>query len=442
MEGMEEVKACLFGFFIGDALGVPVEFENRSYLKENKVMGMLEYGTHNQPKGTWSDDSSMLLATIDGILKSEEKINYKEIMNNFLEWKKTGKYTPFKEVFDIGNSTREAIDRYEINLENDIDNIICGSNNINSNGNGSLMRILPITLYLHFLNIDYFEKKYLETIATISSMTHAHEYSILSCYIYSIFTSELMKEKEKRKAFQNMQKILQKYYENTKISALKDVFKRLLFEDFESKKEEEIASSGYCVDSLETSIWCILNTNNFEEAVLTAVNLGNDTDTIGALTASLAGVLYGYESIPNEWIECLQKKEYLNEMVESFIIYLKEKSREKGEKSMDLKLLEETIKDLETNKDACILHEKEGYGTIIGEQLDRFIKYLNEQNLMDKDYVKKDIKKEISEMNVEEILTTITKIIRSERFVSGEIYFNFKNQTLLNLIKRLYELSK
>lgn len=107
------IKASLFGFFIGDALGVPVEFIDRNSLKKNNITDMEEYGTHNQPKGTWSDDSSMVLATIDGILKSNvPDIDYKKIMNNFLQWKQKGEFTPFHQVFDIGISTSSALSVY------------------------------------------------------------------------------------------------------------------------------------------------------------------------------------------------------------------------------------------------------------------------------------------------------------------------------------------
>ena len=183
------IKASLYGFFIGDALGVPVEFMDRSSLKQNRVIDMREYGTHYQPKGTWSDDSSMVLATIDGLLNSDlPNIDYSKIMYNFVEWKTKGEFTPNNNVFDIGLTTSSAIYKYQQNIRNgNLQDVVCGSGDIKSNGNGSLTRILPISLYFYFLGTDYSDSKMFDTIKIISSMTHAHIYSILGCYIYTIY---------------------------------------------------------------------------------------------------------------------------------------------------------------------------------------------------------------------------------------------------------------
>ena len=164
------LKGSLFGFFVGDALGVPVEFFSREELKKHRIKDMEEFGTHHQPKGTWSDDSSMVIATIDSLNKSNA-INYKDIMNNFIKWYKNGEYTPFGEVFDIGNATAVALNKYV----NDQKDFRCGSSEVYSNGNGSLMRILPISLYLHYTDDDMYE-----VVRNISSMTHSHIFSVFS----------------------------------------------------------------------------------------------------------------------------------------------------------------------------------------------------------------------------------------------------------------------
>ena len=320
------VKASIYGFIIGDALGVPVEFLSRETLKDNPIKDMEEYGTHNQPKGTWSDDTSMVLATIDGIINSQESnIDYKKVITNFLNWKQKGEFTPFGKVFDIGNSTSYALSVYQQHIsDNNADDVICGTGNINSNGNGSLMRILPISLYLYYLGINYNEDKFFEIIKIISSMTHSHIYSILGCYIYTIYLIELIKEKDKIIAYKNMQNILQNICDkNNELIDIKNIYGRLVYDDISKLEEKDIKSSGYVVDSLEAAIWSVLTTNSFEESILKAVNLGEDTDTIGALTGGLAGIIYGYESIPQKWINYLQKKDYLDEIINSFMTNLK-----------------------------------------------------------------------------------------------------------------------
>ena len=311
----ERIKGALFGFFVGDALGVPVEFIGRDNLKRNKVTKMLEYGTHNQPIGTWSDDSSMVIATMDSLINNKG-INYNDIMNNFLKWYKEGEYTPNGKVFDIGNATSSALLKYK----NDNTNYICGSNDIYSNGNGSLMRILPISLYLHYTDEPMFD-----TISNISGMTHSHIYSILSCIIYSVFINEYFKQFDTKKAYSNMQQIIKNILEddNNKVLGdlddLKQKFNRIIYNDISILNEKEIKSSGYVIDSIEASIWCLLNTNDYKDAVLKAVNLGEDTDTIGALTGGLAGLIYGFDNIPKDWINVLKQKEYLKNIVDDFI---------------------------------------------------------------------------------------------------------------------------
>ena len=302
----ERIKASIYGFIVGDALGVPVEFVSRKDLSNKKVTDMEEYGTHKQPKGTWSDDSSMVIATIDSI-NTNRKIDYFSIMANYLEWFKNGKYTPFNFVFDIGNTTSFAIYDYQINQET----YLCGSKDIYSNGNGSLMRILPISLYVYYNN----NLNNYEIIKNISSMTHAHDISIISCYIYSEFIKEILTTKDKIQAYKNMQKNIKEFLINNEYS---NKFDRLIENDISKYTENEIKSTGYVIDSLEACIWCFLTTNNYKDAVIKAVNLGDDTDTIGALTGALAGLLYGIKDIPNEWLNSLQRKEYLDEIINSY----------------------------------------------------------------------------------------------------------------------------
>ena len=326
IEENERINGSLFGFFVGDALGVPVEFVGRDELKKNKVTKMLEYGTHNQPIGTWSDDSSMVIATIDSLINNRG-INYYDIMNNFLKWYIEGEYTCNGKVFDIGNATSSALIKYK----KDNTDFICGLDNMYSNGNGSLMRILPISLYLHYTDDPMFT-----VISNISSMTHAHIYSIFSCVIYSVLINEYLKELDIKKAYFNMQQIIKNILENTNnkvlgdLDDLKNKFNRIIYNDISILNENDIKSSCFVIDSLEASIWCVLSTDNYKDAVLKAVNLGNDTDTIGALTGGLAGLFYGYNSIPDNWLNELKQKKYLTNLVNIFNELINKQKNEKA----------------------------------------------------------------------------------------------------------------
>ena len=136
--------ATITGLVIGDALGVPVEFASRDELKENPVTDMIGYGTHNQPAGTWSDDSSMAVATMEWLGEIEtQQPDYKRLMDKFSNWILYGDYTPYQENFDCGISTCKAIMNYGRGTEP----LLCGEKGEFDNGNGSLMRILPAALY-------------------------------------------------------------------------------------------------------------------------------------------------------------------------------------------------------------------------------------------------------------------------------------------------------
>ena len=185
----------LMGFVVGDAMGVPLEFKSRKELVENPVTKMTGFGTHNQPEGTWSDDTSMLIATIDSI-NAKNTIDYYDIALKFAAFKNHAQYTPNREVFDIGGTCSRAIDIFE---ETHDDPTTCGLTDINSNGNGSLMRILPIAYYAIEKKLKDFE--ILELVRKISSITHAHDISVMGCYIYTRFVMFLLNGKDKYSAY-------------------------------------------------------------------------------------------------------------------------------------------------------------------------------------------------------------------------------------------------
>ena len=153
----DKILGGILGLAVGDALGVPVEFQSRESLRRNPVTDMRGYGTHNQPPGTWSDDTSLTLCLLDSLEKKCDeqwaivgdlpKPDYTDIMHKFLSWAYKGKYTAHNEVFDIGIATRKALQRFRDGTEP----LRCGGTSEQDNGNGSLMRMLPIVFYLDAL---------------------------------------------------------------------------------------------------------------------------------------------------------------------------------------------------------------------------------------------------------------------------------------------------
>lgn len=281
----------IMGLSVADALGVPVEFMGRETLERDPVADMRAYGTYNQPAGTWSDDTSMTLCLVDSLSKG---LDYNDIMRKFLQWFNLGEYTPFGEAFDIGNTTREALMRFE----NGTPSLECGGKSERDNGNGSLMRILPITFYLQSIyGTDFYDiDEAFEIIHDVSMLTHGHKRSQIACGIYITIASMILKGIDLKIAIKTGIYNAIKYYEKHDDFAQElSRFKRLERKDFQETSIDEISSGGYVVDTLEAAIWCLLNTTNYKECVLKAVNLGKDTDTVAAVVGGLADCIMDME---------------------------------------------------------------------------------------------------------------------------------------------------
>ncbi len=302
----EKVKSALFGVAIGDALGVPVEFKSRKDMLKNPVTGMTGYGTYNVSPGTFSDDSSLTFCLAEALTK---EFDLNAIGKNFVKWYYSNYWTARGHVFDIGIATRQAIDRIAGGERPDL----AGGIEISSNGNGSLMRVLPLVFYLTDKPI---EERY-EIIKQVSSITHGHIRSVIACFYYLEFALKLIEEKDKFEIYKILQTEITDHLNSLEINTAEiTLFDSLLKHNIHEKNEENIFSDGYVVHTLEASIWCLLTTDNYKDAVLKAVNLGEDSDTTGAVAGGLAGVLYGYASIPPDWIRLLAKSNEIENLAQ------------------------------------------------------------------------------------------------------------------------------
>ena len=287
----ENIMTALFGFAVGDALGVPVEFRNREDLKTMPVTDMVGYGTHNQPAGTFSDDSSLTFCLAEALIGGYD---LQRIADNFINWKEKNFWTARGNVFDIGNTTSAAIQRLKDGVQPDL----AGGFDETENGNGSLMRILPLLFYIKDMPVnDRFR-----VTKEVSSITHAHVRSVIACFYYLEFARLIVEGKEKTEIYFLLQDQMISFLNEMSINPDEiSLFDRLLKQDIANLPEDEIHSTGYVIHTLEASIWCLLTTNSYQSAVLKAVNLGEDTDTTGAVTGGLAGLIYGFHSIPVDW---------------------------------------------------------------------------------------------------------------------------------------------
>ncbi len=303
----------ILGLAVGDALGVPVEFCARTSLMQNPVTDMRGHGTYDQPKGTWSDDTSMTLCLMDSL---GHGLDYEDMMKRYADWLENGNYTPHGIAFDVGGSTKRAIRTYLIGASA----LSCGGKDEYACGNGSLMRILPLVFYLraHYGSDFIGDAAAMETIHDTSRVTHAHVRCLIACGFYCAIAAELCEKRGIEDAIaRGAEKARAWYGEKEEYADELRLFERI-GTSLAKLPAHMISSSGYVLDTLEAALWCLLTTDSYASCVLKAVNLGQDADTTAAVAGGLAGIFYGAESIPPMWLEKLVKRSYIEDMCAAF----------------------------------------------------------------------------------------------------------------------------
>lgn len=226
------------------------------------------------PAGTFSDDTSLLLATCDSVKAYGGEIETRDMADRFRSWLFEGEYTVDGAAFDVGNATATALKQGH------------GCAGERSNGNGSLMRIAPLAL------TDADDAQ----IAAVSAITHAHSVSITACVVLVHILRAV------RRGVSLSVAIAESVPDDQRFSFLRGI---------EEKTRDEVQSTGYVLHTLEAALWCALNTESYAECVLVAVNLGDDSDTTACVAGALAGAMYGYRAIPERWLESLRGKDLI-----------------------------------------------------------------------------------------------------------------------------------
>lgn len=314
---LKKLKGMIYGVAVGDALGVPYEFSTRIQLKVHPCRKMDGHGTYNQPAGSWSDDTSLTLCLLDCIRYKRGTIDLEEVTRNFINWMYHDQFTANNVRFDIGNSTRVAIN----NMKNG-NKPPYGYGLSTHNGNGALMRISPLVPYL--ADVADIEERF-DLVKEVVQMTHLSPVNYVGCHIYIEYMIQLWNNNGDR--MQDLSLAIEKLVEfydkkDSQIQPDKDEYNafcqyhRILNMDIAELKEDDIRSTGDVIDTLEASIYCFLNTESYQGAVLKAVNLGDDTDTIAAITGSMAGLYYGFDDIPAKWVNTLLNADLIADTIE------------------------------------------------------------------------------------------------------------------------------
>lgn len=305
MSESNPVSDGLLGLAVGDALGVPYEFKPRFQMKKVPATTMTGYGTHGQPPGTWSDDTSLAMCLAESLTRGYDLYDQADRM---AKWYYQDYWTARNEVFDIGNTTSRAIELYQEGYAPKE----AGGKEEHSNGNGSLMRILPLAFYLQHQPLAERVPK----VHDASCITHAHPRSQMACAIYVEYVIALLQKIHPEEALHKVSKELLDFYAQLGFPYYSEIeaFSGIFIDDLSKKSEDAIPSGGYVIHTLNAGIWCLLQHQDYKHTVLHAVNLGEDTDTTAAVAGGLAGILYGKESIPEEWLEQLARRQDIEEV--------------------------------------------------------------------------------------------------------------------------------
>lgn len=276
-------KGMLVGLAIGDALGMPLEFKQLGTFKPLETFG--EGGPFNLPLGYWTDDTSMALCLADSILEKGGYDSY-DIMDRYMDWQTNGYRSSTGMCFDIGNQVSMAIARYKSQPE-----ITTSEQRTKSAGNGCIMRLAPVVI------ASLAAKNSLEdTIRLASISARETHFSTIAEEATALFAGLLFNAV---KAV-NKNQVLQL---DTTITY--SVHLLSIVEQAHQKTSEELRPTGYIIDTLEIAVWAFMTSDNFKDGALKAINLGGDSDTIGAVYGQLAGAYYGLSGIPQEWLEKL-----------------------------------------------------------------------------------------------------------------------------------------
>ena len=318
--GRDALASGIFGMAVADAVGVPAEFKSREELRARPITDIIGGGAHQQVAGTWSDDSSMALCLAFSIAQ-QKGVDADDIMKRFCDWYKNGAYSPHGMCFDIGMTVTKALSRYTQGIPAQE----CGGAGVQDNGNGSLMRILPLIYYLLAQYGSRFgeQDEAMRCIDLVSSLTHRHPISRVACGIYLSIAARLLLGDAIPDAIQRgVDTALGWYASYDEYEDGLDCWARIRdVNAFKPLPEDEIRSGGYVVDTLEAALWCLLNTDNYRDCVLKAVNLGSDADTVAAVVGGLAGIHYGLAGIPSDWLDGIEGKKLLNDCCDSLAVF-------------------------------------------------------------------------------------------------------------------------
>ena len=307
MSPIDRQRGTFIGLAIGDALGAAVEFEMPGTFPE--VIGYRGGGPHGLAPGEWTDDTSMALALADSIASVGWDLN--DQARRYVAWWQEGEYSVNGRCFDIGITTWSALSRF---LKTG-DAKTSGDRSERASGNGSIMRLAPVPIRYADLFPDELEELVRYCIES-SLPTHVSPQCLSACAYMGLVLTALIQGVDREQVLASKWEPFQRLRQ---IHALHPEIADVAVGSFREKNPPEIVGSGYVVKSLEAALWAFHDANDFREAVLRAVNLGDDADTTGAVCGQLAGAYWGESGIPAEWREGLARPEMIEKALQGLL---------------------------------------------------------------------------------------------------------------------------
>ena len=290
MDALDRYRGCLLGLACGDAVGTTVEFSPRGTFAP--VTDMIGGGPFGLVAGQWTDDTSMALCLATSLVYCRGT-DLRDQMGRYVNWWQWGYLSSNGECFDIGMTVRAALNRFLTTQDP-----VAGSTDPRSAGNGSLMRLAPVAMWFapnlqavrHHARLS-------------SSTTHGAAEALDCCELYAELLARALQGAPRDALLRAPVPV------GTSARVLEIAEGGYLV-----KAREEVTGSGYCVDSLEASLWCFATTDSYEAAVLAAANLGDDADTTAAIVGQIAGAHYGIDAIPARWRERLAMRDEIDDL--------------------------------------------------------------------------------------------------------------------------------
>lgn len=285
MKQVERFRGCLLGLATGDALGTTLEF--KPFGSFNQIQAMVGGGPFNLVPGQWTDDTSMALCLAESLIECQD-FDPKDQMKRYLKWHREGYLSSTGFCFDIGNTIKSALMRFEKSGDP-----YSGSDDPRTAGNGSIMRLAPVPM---FYATD--AQMAIEKSKDSSLTTHGAIQAVDACRYFGSLMVGALNGTPKEVLLSRLFCPIEGYWD---AAPLTPEINDIAFGSYKRRQPPQIRGTGYVVQSLEAALWAFYNSNTFHEGCLAAVNLGDDADTTGAVYGQLAGAYYGENEIPESW---------------------------------------------------------------------------------------------------------------------------------------------